>query len=426
MSNLLRDLGAPWVLLNALILLTIFTEFRYSKKTTALWLTCLLGPIGAINIELYLLFGSERIGQLLLLTCVVPAAMAAFPFVKYRDGRYFFTFFAVCTVSTLITGFTHILNFYLTPESNVVMGVTRLLAYPAVEWAAYRFLRKPYLDVQRSVTSGWWLLTAIAALFLVAYVVLFGFPTILSTRTAEIPGTLLFMTSIPLTYVGIFAVLFHLLDATRLREQEQLLQSQVAILQQRVEETARTEELLTIQRHDLRHRFSALDGLLEQGDITAAREYIVSTDATLAETKPRQWCKNSVLNAVFAYYFARAEAENIRIEANLDYPNKLPVDAAELSTVFANALENAINASREMPEGDRVIQCKGIYKPQVMFRVSNPYRGEISFDDHGRPIAKTPGHGVGIRSIEAYCEKHGAYSTYQAKDGWFMVDIVHV
>ena len=129
---------------------------------------------------------------------------------------------------------------------------------------------------------------------------------------------------------------------------------------------------------------------------------------------------------MFAYYFARAEAENIRIEADLDYPNKLPVDAAELSTVFANTLENAINASREMPEGDRVIQCKGIYKPQVMFRVSNPYRGEIIFDEHGRPIAKTPGHGVGIRSIEAYCEKHGAYSTYQAKDGWFSVDIVHV
>ena len=426
MSDLLRDLGAPWVLLNALVLLTIFTEFRYSKKTTALWLTCLLVPIGAINVGLYLLFGSERIGQLLLLTCVVPAAMAAFPFVKYRDGRYFFTFFAVCTVSTLITGFTHILNFYLTPESNVAMGVTRLLAYPAVEWAVYRKLREPYLDVQRSVTSGWSLLSGIAALFFVAYVVLFSYPTILSRRTDELPGMLLFMAALPLTYVGIFYMLLRQLDASRLREREQLLQSQVAIMEQRVEQTARTGELLSIQRHDLRHRFNALDRLLEQGDVAAARAYIASADDVLAEAKPRQWCKNPVLNAVFAYYFACAEKEHIRISVDLDFPKKLPVDVAELSTVFANVLENAINAVRKLPEGERVIRCKGIHEPQVMFRVSNPFTGEASFDEQGRPVAKEPGHGVGVRSIDAYCKKHGAYCTYEAEDGWFTVDFVHV
>ena len=412
MTSIWRDLGTPWSILHTLFLFTMFSEFRFPKKKTALLLVCAIGPVACINVGLYLLLGSERIGQIFILTCILPAAMLGFPLVKYRDGRFFFTFLAVCTVSTLITGFTHILNFHLTPESNIVMGLTRLLAYPAVEWAAYRRLREPYLDVQRSVTSGWGLLSGIAALFFAAYVVLFSFPTILSRRTDELPGMLLFMAALPLTYVGIFYMLLRQLDASRLREREQLLQSQVAILQQRVEQTARTEELLSIQRHDLRHRFSVLDGLLEQGDVAAAREYIVSADEALAETKPRQWCKNSVLNAVFAYYFARAEAAGIRIDAGLDFPGKLPVDAAELSTVFANVLENAIHAVRELPEGERVIRCKGIHEPQVMFRVSNPYRGEVLFDEQGRPMAKEPGH--------------GAYSTFEAKDGWFTADIVHV
>ena len=426
MTALLKDLGAPWSILHTLLLFTMFTEFRYPKKKTALWLVCTIGPVACINVGLYLLLGSERISQIFILTCILPAAMLAFPFVKYRDGRYFFTFLAVCTVSTLITGFTHILNFYLTPNCNIVMGVTRLLAYPTVEWAAYRRLREPYLDVQRSVTSGWGLLSGIAALFFVVYVVLFSFPTILSKRADELPGTLLFMAALPLTYVGIFAVLFRQLDALRLREREQLLQSQVAIMQQRIDQTARTEELLSIQRHDLRHRFNVLDGLLEQGDVATAREYIASADETLSETKPRQCCKNSVLNAAFAYYFARAEAEGIRIDAELDFPNKLLVDVAELSTVFANCLENAINAVRELPEDRRVIQCKGIHKPQVMFRVSNPYQGEVSFDEQGRPVAKEPGHGIGVRSIEAYCEKHSAYCDYEVSDGLFEVYITHV
>ena len=426
MTTIWRDLTAPLCIIHTLVLFTIFNEFRYPRKKTALWLTCLVGPIACINVGLYLLLGSERIGQLAILTCVIPSMLVELPLAKYRDGRYFFTFLAVCTVSTLIIGITHILDFYLPGERYIFMFVSRFLAYPAVEWVSYRRLREPYLEVQRNVTGGWWLLTAISAMFFVAYVVMFDYPALITRRPAELPSMLLVMASIPLTYVGILVVLFRQLDASRLREREQLLQSQVAIMQQRVNQTARTEELLSIQRHDLRHRFSVLDGLLEQGDVATAREYIASADETLSETKPRQWCKNSVLNAVFAYYFARAEAEGIRIDAELDFPNKLPVDVAELSTVFANALENAINAVRELPEDRRVIQCKGIHKPQVMFRVSNPYQGEVSFDEQGRPLAKADGHGIGVRSIEAYCEKHGAYCTYEVSDGLFEVYITHM
>ncbi len=426
MTTIWRDLTAPLCIVHTLVLITIFNEFRYLKKKTALWLTCLVGPIACINVGLYLLLGSERIGQLAILTCVIPSMLAEFPLAKYRDGRYFFTFIAVCTVSTLIIGVTHILDFYLPGNRYIFMFASRFLAYPAVEWVSYRCLREPYLEVQRNVTGGWWLLTAISAMFFVAYVVMFDYPALITRRPAELPSMLLVMASIPLTYVGIFVVLFRQLDASRLREREQLLQSQVAIMQQRVDQTAQTEELLSIQRHDLRHRFSVLDGLLEQGDVAAAREYIVSTDEKLAETKPRQWCRNSVLNAVFAYYFARAEAEGIRIDAYLDFPNKLPVDVVELSTVFANALENAINAVRELPEDRRVIQCKGIHQPQVMFRVSNPYQGEVPFDEQGYPIAKEPGHGVGVRSIAAYCEKHGAFCDYEVSDGLFEVYITHV
>lgn len=425
MTTIWRDLTAPLCIIHTLVLFTIFSEFRYSKKKTALYLTCFVGPIAFINVGLYLLLGSERIGQLAILTCVIPSMLIEFPLAKYRDGRYFFTFLATCTVSTLIIGITHILDFYLPGNRYIFMFVSRFLAYPAVEWVSYRHLRKPYLKVQRNVTGGWWLLTAISAMFFVAYVVMFDYPALISRRPAELPSMLLVMALIPLTYVGIFVVLFRQLDASRLREQEQLLHSQVAIMQQRVEQTARTEELLSIQRHDLRHRFSALDGLLQQGDIAAAREYIASSYEALAETKPLKWCKNSVLNAVFAYYFACAETEHIRIDAELDFPKDLSVDVTELSTVFANMLENAINAVRVLPENKRVIRCKGIHNPQVMFRVSNPYQGEVAFDRQGCPITKEPDHGIGTRSIAAYCEKHNAYCAYEVRDGLFEAYITH-
>ena len=60
------------------------------------------------------------------------------------------------------------------------------------------------------------------------------------------------------------------------------------------------------------------------------------------------------------------------IEYMLQATEDLPVDAAELSTVFANALENAIHAVKQLPSEQRVIRCKYIRHPQLMFRVANP------------------------------------------------------
>ena len=55
-----------------------------------------------------------------------------------------------------------------------------------------------------------------------------------------------------------------------------------------------------------------------------------------------------------------------------------------------------------------------------------PDRLYQSFDEQGRPVAKEPGHGIGVRSIAAYCEKHGAYCIYEVSDGLFEVYITHM
>ena len=126
---------------------------------------------------------------------------------------------------------------------------------------------------------------------------------------------------------------------------------------------------------------------------------------------------------MFSAYFGMAEAEGVRVEAELDIPTELSVDETELSTVFANALENANCAVRELPEERRVIRCKCIRFPQLMFRISNPYAGKVRFDNDGLPVSPVDGHGLGTRSIAAYCEKHGAMCAYSAEGGWFTVQI---
>lgn len=207
-------------------------------------------------------------------------------------------------------------------------------------------------------------------------------------------------------------------------QQEQLLLMQTTMMQNRLEQIDQAETPLSIQRHDLRHRFHTLDAMPEKNEVQSAREYIASVQEILSETAVKRWCANPILDAVFSAYFKQAERKKTQIEADLDLPEDIQVDAVELSTVFANALENAIHAVQKLPEEQRIIRCKCIRHPQLMFRVSNPYQSEIQFDQKGFPIAPDTSHGLGTRSIAAYCEKHGATCEYRAKGGWFTIQIV--
>ena len=114
---------------------------------------------------------------------------------------------------------------------------------------------------------------------------------------------------------------------------------------------------------------------------------------------------------------------NISMEIKVDLPEELPVDAFELSIVFANALENAIQAVKGLPEDQRRIVCKSVTYPRFMVEISNSYAGKIIFDQRGVPVADKPGHGIGTRSIVAFAEKNNALCLFRAEAGWFKLQI---
>lgn len=204
----------------------------------------------------------------------------------------------------------------------------------------------------------------------------------------------------------------------------ELLSTQISALQSRMEVTRAADEAIRIERHDLRHKLQAVAGMVEKGETEEALAYIGASQAHLDELKPVRWCQNPVLDAIFSSYFDQADRQGIEVQATLAIPDELAVDAAELATVFANALENAIHACGSLPEGERKIVCKCINRPQLMFEVANTYAGKVSFDARGLPAAAHQGHGIGTRSIAAFCEKHGATCFYEAENGWFKMRVV--
>ena len=100
------------------------------------------------------------------------------------------------------------------------------------------------------------------------------------------------------------------------------------------------------------------------------------------------------------------------------------MDEMELAIALSNALENAIQANLALPREQRTLYCKVIGYPRLMFRIANPFVGHVRFDEQGLPVASQEGHGLGVRSIAAFCEKNHALCTYQAQDNRFTLQVI--
>lgn len=418
----LLDWSTTLAMFVVIALFLILFEPRCSQKTYAvsliLFLTVWLGG----NLYILFTYGLEVQAAYTLLTATLPSLLYFWIVAKHRGGRFFFTFCMVDTLMIWVMMVTGLID-YAVGSEGLVCFVLRLAAFPVMLYAVYRFARKPYLTLLSHVNKGWWLFAAMTGLFYVTLAVVSGIPTNLRLRPEDMPTAIMVLILLPLTYATIFLVL-HQQDALfRSREHQRIFEAQAMMMSRRVEDMRRAEEAMRIERHDMRHQLQTIASLAQRGDSAAVLDYVGTSQANLNAIVSKSYCANPVLDAVLANVAAQAEQLEIAMELAVSVPEKLPVDALELSIVFANALENAIQAVRDLPREQRHIICKSVAHPRFMIEISNPYEGDVTFDRQGIPLADKPGHGIGTRSIVAFAEKYHALCLFRTENGWFRLQL---
>ena len=178
-----------------------------------------------------------------------------------------------------------------------------------------------------------------------------------------------------------------------------------------------------IIRHDTRHMLSTIASLAESGDMQAILDFIGIADKSPDVPETSHYCRDPLLDTTLCSYFKAAEESGILLQTSLAIPDTLPVDSAGLAICFANALRNAIEYCKELPEKERKIVFKCIAKPKLMFEIGSPYQGRIILDRNGLPKSPEGGVGTHIRSIVAFCERHDAFYSFTAENGWFKVTV---
>ena len=404
------------------VLLFLFYEYRCSRRTFIISGTVVICVTSGISLWIMFTRGIAVMGQYGVMIASVPTLLFFFALSKHRNAQFVFAFCLSDTVCLWIE-LTSALIDHAVGGGGVVTFVLRIVSIPLLEYAVYRWLRKPYLKMSHLVRKGWLLFATLTGTSYLILVLLSVYPTLILERPDDIPLTVVVLILIALAYATIFLVLFEQLHNLEAQERQRVLEAQTVMMSQWVEDILRAESTMQIERHDMRHRLQTVASLAQREDYAALLDYIDSSQEKLAAAEPKRYCSSPALDAVLVNAAAQAEQLNIYMEIKIGLPKELPVDVFELSIVFANALENAIQAVKKLPEDQRRIIFKSVTHPRFMIEISNSYAGEVTFDQWGVPVTDKPGHGIGTRSIVAFAEKHNALYRFQTENGWFKLQI---
>ncbi len=420
--NILVQISILYCMVHMYIFLFLFYEYRCSKRTFRISAAVVFVVIGGICVWIFFARGIAAMGQWGVLVGSVPTLIFFFAMSRQRNAQFVFIFCFSDTVCIWIE-LASALTDYAVNGNGAVTFALRVAAFPLMEYAVWRWLRRPFLEISRLVRKGWLLFAALTGICYLILVLLSVYPTAIFDRPQDIPLAVMVLALIALTYGTIFLVLFEQLHVMKVQERQRVLEAQTAMMSRRMEDIRRAEDAMRIERHDMRHQLQTVASLAQRGDSAAVLDYVGIFQEKLDSIAPKRYCANPVLDAVLANAASQAEQLGISAEIAVALPEELPVDMLELSIVFANALENAIHAVSALPEERRRIFCKSVIYPRFMLEISNPYEGKVAFDRKGFPITDKPGHGTGTRSIVAFAEKYQALCLFDTENGWFRLRV---
>lgn len=174
-------------------------------------------------------------------------------------------------------------------------------------------------------------------------------------------------------------------------------------------------------RHDLRHHFSQLYAMADDGDLEGIKSYCREAAARVPKID-MTFSDNRAVDSIIGYYCALARREGTPFTAQVDIPAEIPVNEMDMCLVLSNLLENALEASRRTDPARRQIKVEAyLYSSHlVLMQVTNTFDGTVEESGGAFLSSKRKGKGVGLQSVRRIAAKNGGTCSFQYDGGVFI------
>lgn len=425
--TILRDISIFWAMIHVIFLFLMLFRSRFTRKKTIAVAGIGMGLLMAANGAGLIVFGMEALSKAFLFTCSIPSFI--FFYVMSADKRFKFllSFCLADTTCLWLMAVTNLLDFYLGGGKYVVMLISRLVAFPLLEYLTWRYLRRPYLELQKGVERGWGTFAGMTMLYYMLLVLAVQFPTNITERPEDTALCVLILILMLFNYGTIFTALYRQLLLYRRQQSERILIEQKHTLETRLENQQRIRKM----KHDMKGYTATLSGLLANRRIEEALTYLKGVEAKM-DSMSGQFCANPYINAVLVHYAGKLEELGARFRSDVMIGEEgLPY--MELCQILSNGLENACDALRGLEGGagsaadaqEVSVQMK-YNRNHLLIRIRNRCREDLCVERGTIPVTDKEGqdHGFGLATVQEAAEKLAGEMFCYTENGNFVLDVM--
>lgn len=214
-------------------------------------------------------------------------------------------------------------------------------------------------------------------------------------------------------------------NVVSLREQEQQSKMQLAQLQQQFtyyKDKQKEEERIRSIYHDMKNHLLMIEG---SQSTDASRKIARQLRTQIANYEDYIHTGNNFLDVIIKDKAEKMREKQIDFSAAIDFDGVDFIEPLDISTLFGNGIDNAIEASEKLPEEQRVVLIKA---RKVQNFVSILVENNCLNTDNAKQIrtSKADGflHGFGISNMGRTAEKYGGTCTTTQENGKFTLKIL--
>lgn len=284
----------------------------------------------------------------------------------------------------------------------------RLLFWVGAWLVLRRFLSK----ISSHLTLRMWLIVdmLILASFVAIFTILYFMPedTLISY---PICGASIFSS------FGCMYLASYICDSMQTAYRAQELQMQKDYYKDRIRDEERVRRIY----HDMKNHLLILEN---QPGTDETRRTASRLREQIADYENYVHTGNKFLDIIIRDKSAKAREKHIDFNAVIHFENGEFMEPLDISTIFGNAIDNAIEASEKLPEDRRLITVKAAKVRDMLMITAENNMEPDSLPDEGTSKSDRFLHGFGIPNIRKAAEKYDGQCSISAKDGVFRLKVM--
>ena len=238
-------------------------------------------------------------------------------------------------------------------------------------------------------------------------------------------GVLIVRTVVDL---GGLAILYaHHIQCCELRTRQEL-ESIAQVLQNQYIQYQQSKEnidMLDRKYHDLKHQITILRAEL---DVERRNDYLEEMEREIKIYEAQNKTGNPVLDTILTSKNLYCVQHGIGLTCVVDGKLLAFMDSMDLSAIFGNALDNAIECEEQVADPERrlIHITVSAQKCFVLLTFENYFEGSLAFEEQFPVTTKgnRAFHGYGLKSIRYVAQKYGGTMAVSAENNWFELKIL--